>query len=84
MGLRHLYIDGTDETGTEIFMDQYNWSITENAGSKSTFNFVISDTNGATINTGKEVRLYEDDTYLWGGYITGLIDESRDINEIKY
>ena len=84
MGIRHVYINGTNLTGDEVFMEQNTWNVVENLGSKSIFNCVLKDVNGITINLGDEIRLYDGTTYIWGGSIKECPDKELEIGVLTY
>ena len=84
MGIRHVYLGGNKDTGTEVQIEQNTWSVNESVGAKSTFSFNIKDLNGATIDAGTEVTFYEDTTFLWGGYIKDLDDYSPGVGRLEY
>jgi hypothetical protein len=84
MGIRHVYLNGDKDTGTEVQIEQDTWNVIENIGSKSIFSFTIKDLNGATIDAGVEVTFYEDTTLLWGGYIKNLDDYSKGKGRLEY
>ena len=84
MGLRHVYLGGTKDTGTEVQIEQTTWSVTESINSKSIFNFRIVDLNSATLTSGTEVTFYEDTTLLWGGYVKSINDYSPGAGTIFY
>jgi hypothetical protein len=84
MGIRHVYLGGDKDIGTEVQIEQDTWNVIENIGSKSIFSFVIKDLNGATIDGGTEVTFYEDTTLLWGGYIKDLEDYSPGTGRLEY
>lgn len=84
LGLRYVYLGGTRITGTEVIIEKNTWAVTENIGSKSTFNFKIKDLNGATLDAGVEVTFYEGTTLLWGGYIKEINDYSPGKGRLEY
>lgn len=79
MGIRHVYIDGE-----EVGIEANSWSVTESAGNKSRFNFVIKEIRSATIYLGAEVTFYDDTTYLWGGHIKSCPDLEEEIGVLFY
>jgi hypothetical protein len=83
MAVRHLYIDGTNITGTEIYMSK-DWSIEEKINKRSTMSCTIARANGATISCGKEVMLYDGTTYIWGGVIMDISDFERPDGTVEY
>lgn len=84
MGIRHVYLGGTSITGTEVYINQSSWSVSENLGSKSTFSFKIEDLNGAALDGGTEVTFYDGTTYIWGGSVSSISDYSPGTGRIVY
>lgn len=84
MAIRHVYIGGDKDTGTEVYMEQDTWVVVETANTKGHFTCVIKDANGVTITLGQEITLYDGDDYIWGGTIKSCPDKELEIGVLTY
>jgi len=77
--MRHIYIDDDGDLVCETEIQiQNTWTLEEKMNLRSSFNCLVNDVNGATIGVGKEIKIYNDSTYLWGGVIEQEQDQDRD------